>query len=247
MSRKAVLNVPVSFLGVSIGATTARLGIKIARDDLELTEADFALCGHRLTGSVTVQPSGEHPDQKEAFDTGKKLVIQGTFDVKRFGVSPDDFSAGLTFGKRDVDISELSGFANRTGNLRVDNVSEIPEDEETADEHGEEAEEEEPAPKAVTAAAPKHESNGHHKILNWRDVPIAALNLSNSCQVLSKAGIENLGQMADYERANSDGLKGLEGMTAKRFTHVTERVQQYWEGHPEHSAQHEEWTKAGAN
>ena len=44
----------VSYGGVSIGETTARLGVKIDRGVVDLLRADDMFCNHRLTGYVVL-------------------------------------------------------------------------------------------------------------------------------------------------------------------------------------------------
>lgn len=50
-----------------------------------------------------------------------------TFDVKRIGVSPKNISAGLTFSLGEIDASELTYFAKRSGRLVVEKLTELNE------------------------------------------------------------------------------------------------------------------------
>jgi hypothetical protein len=133
MAKKHILDMPVSFGRVGVGAGTALLPIKIAREDLDISEADNTLCGHRLTCRVLVMPKGEDLNQQRMPGMeDSRLEIVGVCDVKRIGVSPDEISCGLTFNKKDVDGDKLFDFANRTGRLVVTNVAEIPEEAKAA-------------------------------------------------------------------------------------------------------------------
>lgn len=60
--------VPCEFGGVSIGDATARLGIRMSRNDCSLDRADETFCGHRLSGVVKLSRNGDEPDQKKLLD-----------------------------------------------------------------------------------------------------------------------------------------------------------------------------------
>jgi hypothetical protein len=119
------LDLPVSFLGVSIGDGTARVGVSVARPILSLSAADRSLCGRRLTGKIVLRPAGEDPNQTTLFD-GVDHEVSATFDVKRFGVSPKAFSFGLTFPLIEINVSELAVFAKKEGRLQVGEIAAIP-------------------------------------------------------------------------------------------------------------------------
>ncbi len=123
----AELDVEVDFLGVSLGAETARLGCKVARSRIPLGAAELVLCGRRLSGRVTVRPDGDDADQTYIVD-GMKHEISAVFDVKRFSVSPDWLSFGLTFVMTEIDVRELACFAKRRGQLVVAEVTDITND-----------------------------------------------------------------------------------------------------------------------
>jgi len=132
--RTAQLKIPVRFNNVSIQQTTARIGIKIDRTSLGLSEADNFLCGHRLSCRVQTIPKNEDSKQKHMFDGGKH-TITGVCDVKKIGISPDELSAGLTFSLKDLESehSELLHFSKRQGQLEVFEISAITKDEAPAE------------------------------------------------------------------------------------------------------------------
>jgi len=121
---KFVLDLPVEFGGVSFGDQTARLGVVVSRDRLNLDAADESLCNHRLNGRVAIGGFDDAPGQGTfEFDS----VVEGMFDVKTFGVSSKAISFGLTFGLNDIDRGDLAEFAKTKGRLQVELVSQIPD------------------------------------------------------------------------------------------------------------------------
>lgn len=133
-----VLAIPVTFQKLGIGTDTARIGCKVNRERLNLLDADGALCGKRLIGSIV---QGEFdPLQSKLWDD-IEFKIDAAFDVKRFGVSPSEITFGLTFSLQSINAETLTHFANRAGGLIVQNVEAIPDKAESSDEH-EEGEEE---------------------------------------------------------------------------------------------------------
>ncbi len=119
------VQLPVDFAGVSIGDGTCRVGIRIPRGEMKLAKADQMLCGRRLTGRIVLTPNGESANQMYMFKD-LKHEIRGTFDIKRYSVSPDWISCGLTFAMSEIDPRELASFAKRQGRLLVQGVTDIP-------------------------------------------------------------------------------------------------------------------------
>ena len=137
-SNGNVIEAPVSFKQVSVGAKTARIGVTFDRSDLTLAKADKTLCQHRLVGRIVAKPEGEDPDQQVLpgmEDTD--LYLDGIFDVKGLSVSGDQIGVGLTFAVKDVSVSELAKFAQRSGRIIIKEVQDLPagedEDEHQAD------------------------------------------------------------------------------------------------------------------
>lgn len=129
-AAKDTLELVVEFGGVSIGETTARLGVKIPRQQLTISRADATFTAKRL--AVVVQLGNPDPDQKKLFDV--VVEVRGTVDVKRLGVSADEYSTGLTFNLADVDVATLARFSKGQGRLSVLSVEELPEPDGEADE-----------------------------------------------------------------------------------------------------------------
>ncbi len=139
-----VLDLPVSFKGVSFGDKTARVGVALDRTSVKLKLSDFDknLCDKRLTGTIKSKPSEtDGQGRLEGFDG--LLEVNGTFDVKGFKVSSNSIDFGLTFSLKDLDRATFSEFAKVGGRLIVTGVEDIPEDavdEEEDDEEDEAAE-----------------------------------------------------------------------------------------------------------
>jgi len=119
------LDLSVDFQGVSIGDGTARVGVKISRNQLSLTKADQSLCGRRITGQIVLTPGGDDPDQTYMFDDLKHKIVS-TFDIKSFSTRPDWFSCGITFALQEIDCRELGLFAKKQGRLIASDVQLIP-------------------------------------------------------------------------------------------------------------------------
>jgi hypothetical protein len=133
MAKKSDVKIAVQFGGVSIGEETARLGIRISRADVSLENADAMLCGRRITGRVRVAITNESPDQQGLPGMDDAITeIAAVFDVRRLGVSPKEFTAGLTFSLAEIDVSVLAHFAKREGWLIAEKVLVLDEVEKDA-------------------------------------------------------------------------------------------------------------------
>lgn len=120
-----ILELAAEFSGVSIGDTTARLGIRFSREDIGIEAADKTFCGHRLDCEVVLGNDRDSGGQKTLVDDLDHRVA-GSADVKRIGVLPDAISTGLTFSLEDIDIAELAKFSKGRGRLLVRGVGDIP-------------------------------------------------------------------------------------------------------------------------
>ena len=110
--KQAVLDIPVSFNGVSIGDGTANIGVKIDRKHLDIMAADESLCGRRLSGRVIVIQNGDDPKQK-MIAADMKHELASTFDTKSFRVSPKYITTGLTFALGEIDIDAPTPMLSR--------------------------------------------------------------------------------------------------------------------------------------
>lgn len=124
---ETVLDIPVEFGGVSIGDGVARLGVKIDRKALPLTEAERIFVGHRLSGRVTLGGNGDSSGQQKFVED--EHTVDGVFDVKRIGVSVKQITTGLAFNCEDIDVAEIAKLSKGSGRLVVDQVNALPEPE----------------------------------------------------------------------------------------------------------------------
>lgn len=123
-SPQAILDIPCEFGGLTIGDAVAKLSVTIRREVLNIDAADEALCGRRLTGRIIVIGADVDPKQTHLIDD-LHPVVESSFDVKSFRVSPKLISTGLSFAiapDPDQDgnqISTLAHFAKKSGRLTV--------------------------------------------------------------------------------------------------------------------------------
>ena len=130
----------VKFGQVSIGHTTARLGVKIDRGVCDVSKADELFCNRRLIGQVVL---GNHEDaagQKKLVETDR--TVKGVFDVKGFSVNASQIGLGLTFSLADIDISELAHFSAGAGRLLISEIGKIPDDSASASDEDDEEDDE---------------------------------------------------------------------------------------------------------
>ncbi|MBA3480620.1 MAG: hypothetical protein H0T51_02290 [Pirellulales bacterium] len=129
--RAAELNIGVAFGGVSFGDKTARIGVQIARDYIELDKADELFCDRRLHGLVVLGHADDDPRQFLALDDIQH-TINAVFDVKGFKVNAETLGIGLTFAKAELVNGELERFAKSSGRLIVTKSEDIPLEKPTA-------------------------------------------------------------------------------------------------------------------
>jgi hypothetical protein len=219
----------VSFGNVSIGDGTARLGIKLDREQVELETAEELFCGRRLTGQVVVVAADEDPNQKHLFK-GDKPEIEATFDVKRFSMGPKDITTGLTFSIGDVDVETLSHFAKRKGELRIASVSKLEDASDDFDD--DDADTEELAEDERDAAHGKDtDANG------WRRRDVSHLGAPDRVtNALRTAGVKTLGKLSDT--MNKGGVwwhHELKGVGEKAAEQIGDLFAEFWSRHPEYA------------
>jgi len=124
---------PVEFGGVSFGDHVARVGIKIAREHIDLDVADGLFCGHRLTGTLLLGSRDDQAGQSKLFED-QDIEVNGVFDVKRLGVNAKQINASLAFSSDDIDVATLAkSFPKGSGKLNVVKVEAIPDDDDMDD------------------------------------------------------------------------------------------------------------------
>src|SRR5207244_2747231 len=112
--------------------------VSVSRANYTVAKADKQLCERRLTVELVARSNGAHADQNplpgmEDSDT----VVQGVCDVKGFSAGGKHISFGATFVISAIDLEALTHFPKREGIVRVANITEIPEEDQTG--AGEEA------------------------------------------------------------------------------------------------------------
>ncbi len=120
------VKLPVTFKSVNIGKEAASIGVSISRNDLKLARCDQLFSGHRLSGKITLDRNGDDENQRTLIDDANH-VVEGSFDVKKFGTSADDYTVSLSFSKADIDLAELGEFSAGTGTLEILGVEAIPD------------------------------------------------------------------------------------------------------------------------
>lgn len=130
-ATKANTVIGVDYSGVSNSGVTVRLGCKTGRGNLTLRQADEALCGKRLTVRLLARSSGgSGQDSLPGMD--QDITVRAVADVKGFGVTPKNFTFGLSFMVSDIGpekLALLDQFPKRAGTITITGVEELPEDD----------------------------------------------------------------------------------------------------------------------
>ncbi len=215
------------WVGIPFGGGTARVGVRIDRAVMSIEQADTALCGRRLNGKIVVGPKDESTSQTHLLP-GLKHEIDGSFDVKRFAVSPKNITAGLTFALKGLAIEELAHFAKKSGRLLIDTIEDIPVDVEEDDDDDE----------VHSSGFRSPESGGTGR---WRDRPLQDLPglktrtkraLLAACEAKGIATIGGLSSL--MEKHGSWWQRELAGIGDKAAEEISEAFVDFWATHPEY-------------
>lgn len=215
--QEVILDVPVEFGGVSIGEATCRLGVRVNRSSLNINAADECFCGHRLSGRVILGIRDESPEQGKLIDD-VDFEVQGTFDVKRIGVSVDQITTGLTFSLADIDVAELAKFSKGTGRLIVNGVQELPKD--SPDEGDDE--EDGHTPGTLKSEGP------------WRDVHLSTLFKGAVLKSLVEADLTTVGKLCDYT-ASDKRLTDIPGIGPGKGGVIEDTMLAFWRDNPQYA------------
>jgi hypothetical protein len=131
----AELTLPVAYGNVSVGDKTARIGLTIHRGNLNITAADKTFTDKRLSCEITAKPNGDAPGQNTlpGMEGSGIASLTGVADVKGIRATGSAFNIGLTFNLKMIDVKTLAGFAKREGDLIVNGIEEIPEEDKGED------------------------------------------------------------------------------------------------------------------
>lgn len=158
-AQKSLVRFACEFRGVGIGELTGRIGVRLARDNVSLEQADKFLCGRRLTATAELK-SDDARGQTHLPDLGPQRV-KAVFDVKRFGVAPERITTGLTFNLKEVALGDIAALANKAGWLDIEAVNELPDDEDEDDDETDSEERESAEAYDDDGQTPDGDSNGH--------------------------------------------------------------------------------------
>ncbi len=226
MSKSIIADIPVTFGGVSIGKSTAKLSLKVNRDKISLELADELFCERRLTGKIQLGGHDDGSGQLKFFDTDPRL--DGSFDVHRFGVTLDAFATGTTFKLNEIDVTLLAKFAKGSGRLVVLEATEIPEDAEP-DEH----EEDESGQQSIPGT---YETNKP-----WREASLDGLFSGALLKTLKAEGICTVGDLHDYQQPTKSGfekrLSDIKGIGPSKVQVIEDRMVEFWRDNPQAESQ----------
>jgi hypothetical protein len=138
--KPAILELPVSWGGLSIGDETCRLGASVSRGNLTATQADRNLCGRRLTGRIISRAGNGQAGQASLPGANGDAEVEGVFDVKGVGLGTRNINFGLTFILASIDVETIAHFPKSEGVLIVNNVEAIPDDDDDDDDDGDDEE-----------------------------------------------------------------------------------------------------------
>lgn len=126
MAKMKPVNIPCSFKGYSRNKT-ARLGVAVTRHVLTLDDADGVLSGSRCEVVLTLS---DDTDQQQ-FDGYLPEPLKTVADIKRWAVTPEQITFGLTFNPDELDVQQLEAFINQSGSLKLTRIGSASGDEET--------------------------------------------------------------------------------------------------------------------
>jgi hypothetical protein len=221
--KRSILEVAVAFGGVSIGEKTARVSMKIARGEsgLDIVAAEDLFCGRRLTGRIQLGGKTDTPGQTKFIETD--VVVDGTFDIHRFGVTPEAFTTGATFSLKEIDIGDLAQFSKGQGRMVVNDKTEIPHDAIVED--ADDDDNEKTLPGTFTQDKP------------WRKVLLDTLFVGQVLKALKAAGLATVGDLHDYQQPSKSGfikqLADIKGLGPAKVQIIEDRMLEFWRDNPQ--------------
>jgi hypothetical protein len=189
-------NHPCQFGNVNLGDGTASVGVRISKDVLSLANAEAALCGRRLTGSIIRCPQDIDPDQTSIAGMDDVDQVEATFDIKQFTSSPKWFRFGICFPLAEISADILSHFARKTGRFLVQEVKVIAP----------------PEKKEKPAKALPGQKNLPEIDEPWRGYNLSNLLSGKTLELLAGAGIETVGELSDYTKDGKKNLTDISGI-----------------------------------
>lgn len=126
MAKKpaAILTIPLAYGNVTVGDETISVGVNTERKNITLSQADKQLIGKRLVGRITCRPGNQNADQQSLLDAEES--VEAAFDVNGIHVTRKRLSFGLSFARSSVDMTTITDFAKRSGDLVITEIGDIP-------------------------------------------------------------------------------------------------------------------------
>lgn len=206
----------VKFTQVSVGATTARIGVTINRKACKLNRADELFCDRRLTGTISLGRFDEDTKRQQKLIDDSDHEVNAVFDVNGFRVSADSIGLGLTFKLSEIEVGELSKLATKDGRLLISDAQEIPVEEK----------EKTKSPDHVPGTL-KAEGPWRHTNLDLLFDPAKTIR-----KALAEANINTVGQLADYT-ATDKRLTDITGIGPGKAEEIEERMVQFFADNPD--------------
>lgn len=207
------LQADVEFMSAGVGKGSASIGVKFAREDLPLRDAERFFCDSRLQSTLSLAEDGD----EEPLIPDAVPRINGVADCHRFSTGLGDITARLSFKRDDVDLSDLGRFAGRRGRVTVQRIGSASDkgESEADDQHedGDDAETLYSETDATTAEAATANTDPDA----WKREPVSVLRRHGVTEAqvhkLRDAEIGTLGKL--NERMTKHGHAWHEGL--KRF------------------------------
>lgn len=100
--------------GVSIGKTTARIGIEIDKSLTDLADADEIFVGSQLQVHLSYDPNAsKDAEGQQVIGNDPGVVLEGVADSVRMGVFTDRITASLQFQLGAIDVAMMSKFSSK--------------------------------------------------------------------------------------------------------------------------------------
>lgn len=188
----------VNFNNASIGDSAASIGIKVPRSEIDLDTADGYFVKRRLNLELKLGSDGD-----QARIPGAGQVVAAVADVNSFGVQEEWVTCTLSFSRKELDVTEISNFAKRSGTMKVKSSGDIPDAPSASKEEGTDA--------------------GSDDVMivedgkDWRRVKLDRLFDGALLATLKKGGYNSVGPLAKlFETGGSaDEIVGIGGTKAE--------------------------------
>lgn len=203
--KQVVLDTNCEFGGVTIGDETARLGVKLSRERIDINMADTIFSGYRLDVMIVLGHCDDQPGQLKLFEDSD-YSINSSADVKKWSANRKEISTGLTFALGDIKVEDLAKFAKGKGRIVIKSIKELPD----VDDENDETFSEDPSP-SLKADGP------------WRNVSLETLFEGGILKSLHNAGLITVGELADFT-ASDKRLEDIKGIGYEKSQKIEARM-----------------------